>query len=449
MAVNNQFEKMIERPVEKLIPSLAVPTIISMLVTAIYNTADTFFVSQINTSASAAVGVVFSIMCILQALGFLFGMGAGSNLSRLLGQKNYKRASEVATSAIGITLILGVIIAVTGMIFNRQIVSVLGASETILPYAQSYSMYIFVGTPFICTSFVLNNIMRSQGRAVFSMIGLTMGGVLNIILDPIFIFGLDMGIAGAAIATLISQFIGFCVLFFFCLKKNDMVNIRLSSFTKNISIYADIIKMGFPSFMRQGLASIATILLNKSAMVYGDAAVSAMSIVGRISFMMASVLLGFGQGFQPVVGFAYGAHKYGRVRKAFRFTVTVGITVLTVISVFCFFMSHDIIAVFRKTDADVIRIGTLALKLQCATLFLQPITVIGNMLLQSVGKPVEATFASIARQGLFFIPLILMLPKFIGLYGVQIAQPVSDVISALFCLYFIKKFFDEIPKEDE
>ena len=201
--------------------------------------------------------------------------------------------------------------------------------------------------------------------------------------------------------------------------------------------------------MRQGLASIATILLNKSAMVYGDAAVSAMSIVGRISFMMASVLLGFGQGFQPVVGFAYGAHKYGRVRKAFRFTVTVGITVLTVISVFCFFMSHDIIAVFRKTDADVIRIGTLALKLQCATLFLQPITVIGNMLLQSVGKPVEATFASIARQGLFFIPLILMLPKFIGLYGVQIAQPVSDVISALFCLYFIKKFFDEIPKEDE
>jgi len=301
----------------------------------------------------------------------------------------------------------------------------------------------------MCTSFVFNNIMRSQGRAVFSMIGLTSGGILNIILDPVFIYGFDMGIAGAAIATLISQFIGFSILFFFCIRKNDMVNIKFSAISKDFEIYSMVIKMGFPSFMRQSLASIATILLNKSAMVYGDAAVSAMSIVGRVCFMMTAVLLGFGQGFQPVVGFAYGAKKYERVRKAFRFTLVTGVVVLGVLSVICFIVSGNIISVFRKEDMDVIRIGTLALRLQCATMILQPITIVANMLLQSVGKPLEATFASVARQGLFFIPLILILPNFMGLLGVQISQPLSDVISALFCVYFIKKFFDEIPKSDE
>ena len=440
---------MTQSPVERLIPSLALPMIISMLVTAIYNTADTFFVSQINTSASGAVGVVFSVMSIMQALGFLFGMGAGSNISRLLGEKNYSRADEIASTAFVVTFVLGVFIAVFGMAFNRSIVSVLGATDTILPYAQNYAMYIFIGTPFICSSFVLNNIMRAQGRAFFSMVGLTFGGVLNIVLDPVFIFVFDMGIGGAAVATLISQFISFVILLVFCTRKSDMVALKLSAVSKKAVIYADIIKMGLPSFSRQALASIANILLNIGAMAYGDAAVSAMSIVGRTSFIMTAVLLGFGQGFQPVAGFAYGARMYGRVRRAFKFTLLSGMAALMCLSAVCFFSADNIIVLFRKSDADVIMIGALALKLQCATMFLQPVSIVSNMLLQSVGKPVEATLTSISRQGLFFIPIVLVLPHFAGLLGVQASQPLSDVLAAVFCVYYIKKFFDEIPLEDE
>ena len=447
MADDKQFEKMVNTPVEKLIPSLAVPMIISMLVTAIYNTADTFFVSQINTSASAAVGVVFSLMSIMQALGFLFGMGAGSSISALLGQKDYEKSSKIASSALFVVFVIGTIISVLGMIFNENIVSVLGATETILPYAKSYSMYIFIGTPFICSSFVLNNIMRSQGRAFFSMLGLSFGGVLNIILDPIFIFVFKLGIGGAAIATLISQFISFGILLFLCLRKNDMVKLKFRYISKEFEIYSGIIKRGIPSFSRQSLASIATILLNLNAMVYGDAAVSAMSIVGRIAFIMTSVLLGFGQGFQPVAGFAYGAKKYKRLRKAFKFTILSGMTLLFITSVICFAFSKGIIMTFRKNDLDVIRIGTFALRLQCITMFLQPVSIISNMLLQFVDRPLEATLTSISRQGLFFIPVILILPRITGLWGVQASQPLSDILSAIFCVYFIKKFFSEIPKE--
>ena len=449
MEKESQFVKMTTQPVERLIPALALPMIVSMLVSAIYNTADTFFVSQINTSASGAVGVVFSVMSIMQALGFLFGMGAGSNISRLLGQKDTEKASEIAASAFVITFILGVIIAVLGMVFNRQIVSILGATPTILPYAQSYSMYIFIGTPFICTSFVLNNIMRSQGRAFFSMVGLSFGGVLNIILDPIFIFVFDLGIGGAAIATLISQFISFLILLFFCVrKKGNMVSLNIKNAVLKLSVYIDIIKMGLPSFFRQGLASIANIMLNLGAMAYGDAAVSAMSIVGRTSFIMTAVLLGFGQGFQPVAGFAYGAQKYGRVRKAFKFTLLTGMIMLFVLSVVCFVFADEIIVLFRKSDPDVIEIGTLALKLQCATMFIQPLSIISNMLLQSVGLPVEATLTSISRQGLFFIPAVIILPMFWGLLGVQASQPVSDLLAAVFCVFFLKKFFSQLPKDD-
>ncbi len=436
MSEENQFNKMMITPVEKLIPTLALPMIVSMLVTSIYNTADTFFVSQINTSASGAVGVVFSVMSILQALGFLFGMGAGSNMSRLLGNKDFKTAESVAASAFGATFLIGILIAMFGMVFNKGIVSILGATKTILPYAQDYSKYIFIGTPFICSSFVLNNIMRSQGQSFFSMLGLAFGGILNIFLDPIFIFVFKLGIEGAAIATLISQFISFLILFLFCALKGGMVKLKIRSMSKNLYIYIDILKMGFPSFSRQSLASISNILLNINAMIYGDAAVSAMSIVGRVSFVMTSILLGFGQGFQPVAGFAYGAKKYSRLKKAFKFTMLCGIIGLLCVSALCFLTADNIIAMFRKTDPDVIQIGSLALKLQCITMFLQPVSIISNMLLQSAGKPLEATLTSISRQGLFFIPFIIILPNIIGLMGVQISQPLSDITAAIFCVYF-------------
>lgn len=451
MEKNNtaQYEKMTKTPVEKLIPILAVPTIISMLVSAIYNLADTFFVSQINTSASGAVGVVFSLMAVMQALGFLFGMGAGSNISRLLGNQDLKQASQIAVSAVVATFLIGCGITVVGLLFLQPIMSVLGATETILPYAESYARYIFFGAPFICTSFVMNNILRAQGKAFFSMIGLGFGSVLNIILDPILIYVCNLGISGAAIATLFSQLVSFCILLYFFVKGKSLIPLDLKCIGKTVWVYLLIVKTGMPSFARQCLASIANIFLNNAAKDYGDPAVAAMSIVGRICFMLIAVLLGFGQGFQPVVGYAYGAGNYKRVRQSFRFSLAVGTVALSILSIVCLAFAPQVITIFRKDDAAVIEIGTYALRLQCLTLFLQPLVVLCNMLLQSVGKSFEATIVSSARQGLFFIPLILLLPRCIGLLGIQIAQPIGDALAALVSFYYAQKFFRQLPCSEE
>lgn len=443
-----QYRKMTEMPVKKLVSILAIPTIITMLVSAVYNTGDTYFVSQINTSASAAVGVVFSVMAIMQAVGFLFGMGAGSNISRLLGQQEVEQANRIAVSAVAISFCVGTLIAILGMVFLSPLMNILGATETILPYAASYAKYIFIGAPFICTSFVLNNILRAQGNAIFSMVGIGIGGLLNLVLDPLFIFIFNMGIAGAAIATIISEFISFVILLSFFVTGKSMVSLNLKYISKTFKTYWLVTKVGFPSFARQGLASLATIFLNTSAKNYGDAAVSAMAIVGKIGFLIIAVLLGFGQGFQPVVGFAYGAKKYKRVREAFRFSIIVGVGFSAILSVVCLIFASQIVTQFRKDDIQVIAIGSLALIIQCITVPLQPITVLCNRLLQMAGKAAEATFVSSARQGLFFIPLILILPSFIGLLGIQIAQPISDVLSAIICIYFLYRFFHTLPKKD-
>ncbi|MDD4699512.1 MAG: MATE family efflux transporter [Oscillospiraceae bacterium] len=443
-----QYIKMTETPVKRLILTLAVPTIVSMLVSAIYNTADTYFVSQINTSASGAVGVVFSVMAIMQAVGFLFGMGAGSNISRLLGQQDSEQANRVAASSVVSSFCLGVLITILGLVFIEPLMNILGATETILPYATDYAKFIFMGAPFIITSFVLNNILRAQGNAVLSMVGLSVGGLLNIVLDPLFIFAFDMGIAGSAIATIISQIISFVILISLFIKGKSMISLNFKYISRTFSTYWLVIKAGMPSFARQGLASFATIFLNTSARVYGDSAVSAMAIVGKIGFLIIAVLLGFGQGFQPVVGFAYGAKKYKRVREAFRFSLVVGTAFSIVLSVICFIFATEIVSQFRKDDFDVIKIGALALWIQCFTVPLQPITVLCNMLLQTVGKSVEATFVSSSRQGLFFIPLIVVLPRFVGLLGVQISQPIADLLSAIVCIYFLFRFFRTLPKKD-
>lgn len=439
-----QYEKMTKTPVQKLIPTLAVPTIVSMLVTAIYNLADTFFVSQINTSASGAVGVVFSLMTVMQALGFLFGMGAGSNISRFLGNQNTKKASEIAISAVTATFVIGCIITAAGLIFMDPILGILGATDTIMPYAEGYARYIFFGAPFICTSFVMNNILRAQGKAFFSMLGLGAGSILNIGLDPLLIYGFDMGISGAAIATLISQLVSFFLLLYFFLKGKSLIPLDFRYLSRNIGVYGLIISTGMPSFVRQCLASIANILLNRAAKEYGDPAVAAMSIVGRICFLLIAVLLGFGQGFQPVAGYAYGAKDYKRVRQAFRFSLVIGTAALTVLSIVCFCFAPQIIAIFRREDAQVIEIGTFALRFQCVTMCLQPTIILCNMLLQSVGKSLEATIVSAARQGLFFIPLILILPHFIGLSGIQMAQPIGDVLAAVVCIYYLRRFFQRL-----
>lgn len=444
-----QYNRMTQTPIPRLILSLAIPTIISMLVTALYNMADTYFVSQLGTSASGAVGIVFSLMALIQAVGFMLGMGSGALISALLGRQQTQEADKVASTGFFSALAFGLALTVLGLFFLDGMMWLLGSTPTILPFARDYAKYILFGAPVMCASFVLNNILRAEGRAVFSMVGLTLGGVLNILLDPIFIFTLGLGISGAAIATLISQCIGFCLLLLWFLLKKTSAKISLRLVSRRPETYLQILKTGFPSFCRQGLASISTTALNVNASVYGDPAVAAMSIVGRIFLFVLSAMIGFGQGFQPVAGFNYGAKRYDRVKQSFCFSVAFGVVLMTVLGVIGFFIAPQAIAAFRRDDTAVMEIGAYAFRAQCLVLPLIPLSVVCNMAFQSLGRSWQATFLSSARQGVFFLPLILILPPVLGLTGVQITQPLADLLTFGSCFPFLFPFFRDLNAKEE
>lgn len=424
----DKLRRMTEEPVERLVVSLAVPTIISMLITSIYNMADTFFVSQISTSASGAVGVAFSLMAIIQAIGFTFGMGSGNYISRLLGQKKDEFASRVAATGFFSALLFGGVLAVLGLIFLDPLVYALGATETIAPFARDYIRYILIGMPYMAASFVLNNILRFQGSAYYAMLGIGAGALLNIVLDPILIFELGMGTGGAALATIISQLVSFGILLYNS-ERYGILRISIRDFSPEWRIYKEILSGGLPSFYRQSLGSIAMIALNFSAGPFGDAAIAAMAIVTRVFHFALSALIGFGQGFQPVCGFNYGAGRYDRVRAAFRFCVRTSAVVLTVISAVLFIFSTQIITLFRREDLEVIAIGSRALRLYCLGFPLSAWIIMTNMLLQTIGKGTQASIVAISRQGLFFLPAILLLPSYIGILGIQLSQPISDLLT--------------------
>lgn len=436
-----QYQRMTETPIPKLITSLAVPTIISMMVTSIYNMADTFFVSKLGTSAAGAVGVVFSMMAIIQAVGFTMGMGAGSNISRLLGEKRDREANRFASSAFFGAIAIGLAVMAVGLTLTDPLMRLLGATETILPFAADYGRYIFFGAPVMCGAFVLNNILRSEGKAALSMVGIGLGGLLNILLDPIFIFVLGMGISGAAIATLLSQCVSFCILLSFFLTGKSASRLRIGEAFRELRVYGVILKTGLPTLCRQGLASAASVALNVTAAPYGDAAVAAMSIVGRIVMFVQSIMVGFGQGFQPVAGFNFGAAKYGRVRKSFWFEVKVGFVGLALFAVAGFCFAPQILALFRADDPEVIQIGAFALRCQCLVIPLSAVSTITNMLLQCTGRSWSATFIASARQGVFYLPLVVILNSAVGLTGVQIAQPVSDLLTFVCCIPLLRRYF--------
>ena len=444
-AQNEKYRIMTETPVKPLVCKLAVPTIISMLVTSFYNMADTFFVGRIGTSASAAVGIVFSLMAIIQATGFFFGHGAGNFVSRALGRQDYEAAGRMASTGFFSALIAGLIITVGGLIFLDPLAIMLGSTETILPYAKDYMRIILIGAPFMTTSLVLNNQLRFQGNAVYGMIGITSGAVLNIALDPLLIFVLDMGIAGAALATTISQFVGL-VLLWIGVRRSASIDIHPRNFKPSVQLYSDLFKGGAPSLCRQGLNSVATICLNVSAGIYGDAAIAGMSIVTRIMQFANSCLIGFGQGFQPVCGFNYGAKKYSRVKEAFWFCVKLSTVVLVVLAAIGFTFSPSVVALFRD-DPEVIAVGKVALKMQCITFPLAAWIVMCNMMTQTIGKALRASFLSIARQGLFFIPAILILPHLFGIFGLEMSQAVADVVTFALAIPLQVKTLKEMDAE--
>ena len=443
-----QFRRMTETPIPQLILSLAAPTILSMLITSIYNLADTFFVGQISTSASGAVGVVSSLMAIIQALGFMLGHGAGTIISRSLGSRDTTAATRFASTSFFTALVFGVVLAVAGLGTLPHFMMLLGSTETILPHACAYARPILIAAPLMISSLVMNNILRYEGKASFAMIGLVTGGVLNIALDPLFMFVFGLGTAGAGIATALSQSISFCILLSMFLRGKTVSQFRITAVTHSPAEFGTILMTGMPSFGRQGLNSIGGMLLNIAARGYGDAAVAGMSIVSRIFMFIISVAIGTGQGFQPVAGFNYGARKYRRVQQACLFTMAASFCFLSVILTACWFNAETLIRLFRD-DPEVTAVALPAFRYQCFAMLLQPVIVAGNMLFQSIGKSGRATFLACCRQGVFFIPLILTLPRAFGLLGVEICQPIADVLTFFVTVPFLFPFLRQLVRMDE
>ena len=440
---HDQYYEMANAPISHIIPKLAAPTIVSMLISSIYNMADTFFVSQLGTSASGAVGVIFSAMSIIQALAFMIGMGSGNYMTRSLGAGKRELAEQIVSIAFFTGIIMGLVITVSATFNIHRVVLLLGATETIAPYAEAYAHYIFIAAPFMICSFIMNNLLRFQGKASFAMVG----GLLNIALDPLFIFTLDMGTAGAALATGLSQFISFCILLWMCNHQDSCISISIRKFRPKLAIYREVLYGGIPSLGRQGIASVATILMNFMCQPYGDAAIAAMSIVSRFMFFINSVIIGFGQGFQPVCSYCFGAGLYDRVKKACWFCIRVSTIILLVLSVISFPAARSIITLFRRNDPTVIEIGTLALRLQLITLPLQGAVIMGNMMPQSIGYGFRATLVSTARQGIFLIPLLTIMTYTIGLLGIQCAQPLADIATFILSLFVIRGIFKEFPED--
>lgn len=440
---DRQYQKMTETPVWKLILTLGIPTTISMLITNIYNMADTYYVSQISVAASGATGIVFALMAVLQAFGFMFGHGAGSNISRQLGARKVECAKIYASTSAFLALLSGVVICVFGLIFLDPLMKFLGSTNTILNDAKIYGLFILLSGPAMTTGCVLNNILRYEGKATFAMIGLTTGGLLNMFLDPILIFGLSMDIAGAGLATAISQYISTGILLIPFLTGKTVTKIHYRFFAKEFYDIQNIIVTGLPTLMRQGLNSVSTTVLNTQAAFYGDGAIAAMSIVSRCGNLLFSVALGIAQGFQPVCAYNYGAKKYKRIKKATYFTMIFGMCALGVLCLGCFFAAPLIIQLFRS-DEIVVHVGSGALRYLCLTLFTLPISAVGNMLFQSIGKSGRALLLACIQSGLLFIPLISILPQFIGLTGIQIAQPISYIFSCFITIPFVLKFFKSL-----
>ena len=431
-------------PIGRVILTMAVPTIISMLVTSLYNIVDTFYVGRIDTSATAAVGIVFPVMSVMQAIGFFFGQGSGTYISRCLGAKKMDAAGRMASTAFYCSLGAGIFIAAVGLIFLEPLSVALGSTPTILPYTKDFLGIILLGTPFVTASMTLNNQIRFQGNAAYSMLGIMSGAILNVVTVPILTFSFGLGIKGAAIGTLIGQIAGFLVLLAMT-RHGGNIRLSLKNFTKESRFYIEIFKGGTPSLSRQGLASIATLMLNLAAGAYGDSAIAGMSIVSRISFVVFSIIIGLGQGFQPMCGFNYGAGLYDRVRKGYFFCLKSGLAFLAVICVPGFVFAEEIVDLLRH-DVEVVAIGAPALRWQIITYPLAAFITVSNMALQTSGRSIPANILAACRNGIFFIPLILLLPHCLGLKGVEICQSVADAFSFAVAIPLMINYFRSIPK---
>ncbi len=444
----SQYNKMINTPIPRLIVGMSIPAVVSMMITVIYNTADTYFVSHINKSASAAVGAVYSIMAVIQAVGYGLSMGAGSLVSRHLGKKETEKADMYASSAFFVSFFAGLFVTVSVLAFLKPVLKMLGCSKTMMPYAVPYAKYILIAAPLSCSTFVLNNVMRSGGQTAFAMIGMGLGGIINMILDPILIFKFNMGTGGASLATAISQAISFIVLGAVYVLKRSVVNISFKKVSRKSNDYTEIISTGLPTIFRQGMGALATTLLNVQAVVYGDAVVSAITIANKVYVLVRNLVLGIGQGFQPVAGYNFGAGNKKRTWQAFEFTNILGSVICVLLAVFIALFASPIMSWFSN-DGGVVEIGTQTLYFACAVMPFLAFSSYVNITYQCLGFKKQATFLACCRQGIFFVPLILLLPMFIGKVGVQATQPISDFLTCIVSIPFIIKFYNKYIKEQK
>ncbi len=435
---DQHYKKMTETPVAKLILNLGIPTTISMLITNIYNMADTYFVGTLGESAQAATGVLFTVQAIMQGIAFMLGHGGGTFIARALADKNTREATKYISSAFFMGGILGLIITVLGLTFLEPLVRFLGSTETIVPHAKDYGMWILLAAPFIICSFILNNGLRYEGKAFYAMFGLTAGGLLNILGDYILVMKCGLGVYGAGLATAASQVVSFAILLFMYLKMAQGT-IQFQAVSKDVSLYLRIARVGLPSLIRQGLTSVTNGLLNNITKPFGDAAIAAMSVVSRYSNFLMCVGLGMGQGFQPVASFNYQAKKYDRVKKGLLFTTAFGLVFIGAMSTVSIIFAEPIIAIFQK-HPDVIAIGSKALRFTAVGMMFMPFSVPVNMLYQSIQQPTISSVLSLIRSGMVTIPLLLFGVPFLGLLGIQIAQPTADIIAGLISIPFIIRF---------
>lgn len=427
MRNKDNFTFLTSAPVHRVILTMAVPTIISMLVTSVYNIVTTFYVGRISTQATAAVGIAFPVMSIIQAVGFTFGQGSGNYISRELGAQRHVNARRMASTGFFSAVVTGAVLCLVGLLLLEPLVMLLGSTPTVLPYAKRYLAFILLAMPFMCGALCLNNQMRFQGNAAYAMFGILAGAVINVFLAPVFIFVMGMGITGAGLSTFVGEACSMVVLLVMT-HKGGTIRIRPRDFSLRSSLFKEILAGGTPSFTRQGMASIGVALLNVAAGRFGDAAIAGMSIVGRVCFVVFAAVIGLGQGFQPLCGFCYGARLYARVREGYWFIVRLGTSFLVLVAVLGFAFSAEVVEVFRH-DPKVVEVGSVALRWQLLTLPLGAVVMYTNMMMQTIRKPWQANILAASRNGLFFIPLIIILPHFLGLQGVEMCQACADMLS--------------------
>ena len=420
---------MLNELIHRVIPKMAVPTIVAFLINSVYSLADTYFVSSLGTNATAAVSVNASLDQLIMMCGSMVAMGANSYIARLLGEGNEKKASRVLSTSFFAAFFLGVMLLIFGSIFMTPMVRLLGATPTCEAYSIDYATYVLLAAPFMAANFVMNQCLRSEGSATLSMVGMGFGGILNIVLDPIFIFGLDMGVAGASLATAISKWVSFAILIFPYITRRSLLHLSIRNFRPNWDIVSNVVSVGSSSLFRNGLNVVSAILLNRIAGGISDSVLAAVGVTNKIMMFPFYIILGFGNGFQPVAGFNWGAKRYDRVQESYKFSSRVsliGSTIMAVaIAVFC----DQLIVLFAGTDDYMRRIGAFCILAQCVALPIHAWVAMVNMLCVGLGNAKGAFWLSTARQGTCFIPILFPLAWAFGEYGIASVQALADILS--------------------